>query len=82
MKIIIAMSKKVFVLLFSVLFCCSFVNAQESAKSELEQKAEAIDPKKNIAGARSMYIHAFNDYYNKGQIHKGGVCGEGYGLVL
>ena len=68
------MSKKVFVLLFSVLFCSSFVNAQESAKSELEQKAEAIDPKKNIAGARSMYIHAFNDYYNKGQIHKGVEC--------
>ena len=68
------MNKKVFVLLFGVLFCSAFANAQETAKSELQQKAEAIDPKKNIAGARSMYIHAFNDYYNKGKIHQGVEC--------
>ena len=68
------MNKKLFILLFSVFVCSAFVNAQEAAKSELQQKAEAIDPKKNIAGARSMYIHAFNDYYNKGQIHQGVEC--------
>ena len=67
------MNKKVFVLL-SVLFCCAFVNAQETVKSELQQKAEAIDPNKNIAGARSLYIHAFNDYYNKGRIQQGVEC--------
>ena len=68
------MNKKLFILLFCVFVCSAFVNAQEAAKSELQQKAEAIDPKKNIAGARSMYIHAFNDYYNKGQIHQGVEC--------
>ena len=68
------MNKKVLVLLFCLLASSAFINAQEVKKSDLQQKAEAIDPKKNIAGARSMYIHAFNDYYNKGQIHKGVEC--------
>lgn len=67
------MNKKVFVILFFLLAGIGFVNAQE-AKSELQQKAEAIDPHKNIAGARSMYIHAFNDYYNKGKIRQGVEC--------
>ena len=68
------MNKKVFVLLFSMLACCTFVSAQEVKKSDLQQRAEAIDPKKNIAGARSLFIHAFNDYYNKGQIRQGVEC--------
>ena len=68
------MNKKVFVILFFLLAGIGFVNAQEAEKSELQQKAEAIDPHKNIAGARSMYIHAFNDYYNKGKIRQGVEC--------
>ncbi len=68
------MNKKVLVLLFCLLASSAFINAQEVKKSDLQQKAEAIDPKKNIAGARSMYIHAFNDYSNKGQIHQGVEC--------
>ena len=68
------MNKKVLVLLFCLLASSAFINAQEVKKSNLQQKAEAIDPKKNIAGARSMYIHAFNDYSNKGQIHLGVEC--------
>ena len=64
--------KKVIILLLSVLFSCGFIAAQE--KSELQKRAEAIDPGKNIASARSSYIHAFNDYYNKGQIHQGVEC--------
>ena len=58
------MNRKVFVL-FALLAWCSFVSAEEVKKSDLQQRAEAIDPKKNIAGARSLFIHAFNDYYNK-----------------
>ena len=64
--------KKVLILLLSVLFCCGHVAAQE--KSDLQKRAEAVDPGKNIASARSLYIHAFNDYYNKGQIHQGVEC--------
>jgi len=52
--------KKVLIFLLSLLFCCGIVEAQE--KSDLQKRAEAVDPGKNIASARSLYIHAFNDY--------------------
>ena len=68
------MMKKVVFLFVNMLFCCAFINAQEVKKSELQQRAEAIDPQKNIASARSMYIHAFNDYANKGQVRQGVEC--------
>ena len=64
--------KKVLILILSVLFCCGTIVAQE--KSDLQKRAEAVDPSKNIASARSLFIHAFNDYYNKGQIHQGVEC--------
>ena len=48
--------------------------AQEGQKSDLQKRAEATDPAQNIAQARSLYIHAFNDYYNKGQIAQGVEC--------
>ena len=66
------MNRKVIILLFSLLLCGNFVSAQE--KSDLQKRAEAIDPDKSIASARSMYIHAFNDYANKGQIKQGVEC--------
>ena len=66
------MNKKVFILLICLLFCGNFVSAQE--KSDLQKRAEAIDPDKSIASARSMYIHAFNDYANKGQVKQGVEC--------
>ena len=69
------MNRKVFFLLLSVLLCCSFVRAQEVQKSEFQQKAEAVDPKQDIAKARSLYIHAFNDYVNKGQTKQAVECG-------
>jgi hypothetical protein len=62
-----------FSLLFTILFCCS-INAQETTKSELQQKAEAADQNKNVPQARSFYIHAFNDYTNKGQTSLGVEC--------
>ena len=64
--------RKVLILLLNMLFCCGIVGAQE--KSDLQKRAEAIDPKQNIAAARSLFIHAFNDYYNKGQIGQGVEC--------
>ena len=66
--------KKVLFLFVNLLVCCAFVQAQEVQKSELQQKAEAVDPQKHIASARSLYIHAFNDYVNKGQVRQGVEC--------
>ena len=68
------MMKKVLFLLVNLFFCCTFVCAQEVKKSDLQQRAEAVDPQKNIASARSLYIHAFNDYANKGEIRQGVEC--------
>lgn len=48
---------------------------QAQQKSDLQQRAENEDAKGNIANARSLFIHAFNDYANKGQIKQGVECG-------
>ncbi|MBQ6918278.1 MAG: hypothetical protein IJQ64_10855, partial [Prevotella sp.] len=66
------MKKRVFVFLLGMLCCCTVVCAQE--KSQLQKEAEAVDPAQNIAKARSLYIHAFNDYANKGQTRPGVEC--------
>ena len=66
--------KKVLFLFVNLIFCCTFVSAQEVKKSDLQQRAEAVDPQKNIASARSLYIQAFNDYVNKGQVRQGVEC--------
>ena len=68
------MKKKVFILFLGLFLCCVASHAQDDLKSELHKRAEAIDAKKNVASARSMYIHAFNDYYNRGLIQKGVEC--------
>lgn len=66
------MNRKVLILL--MLFCCTFGFAQEAAKSELQQRAEAANPQKETAKARSLYIQAFNDYAGKGKIRQGVEC--------
>jgi len=68
------MKKKVLFLLVNLFLCCAYITAQENQKSSLQERAEAVDPKKNIAQARSLFIHAFNDYANKGQIRPGVEC--------
>ena len=68
------MNKIVIILCLSMCFCCGNMIAQETQKSDLEKRAEAVDPNTNIAAARSLYIHAFNDYANKGQIRQGVEC--------
>jgi len=68
------MNRKIFFLVINLLLCLTIVNAQEMKKSELHKRAEAVDPKENIASARSLYIHAFNDYYNHGQMRQGVEC--------
>lgn len=60
---------KLFSILFvSMLFCSLTAWAEESKKSQLHIQAESIDSKENIAKARSTFIHAFNDYANRGEI--------------
>ena len=68
------MKRKIVFLLLNLFICCNLANAQESNKSELHQRAESIDSKKNVGSARSMYIHAFNDYVNKGQVAQAVEC--------
>ena len=68
------MNKKIIFLFASLLLCLTMVSAQEVKKSDLHKRAEAVDPKENIATARSLYIHAFNDYYNHGQMRQGIEC--------
>ena len=68
------MNRKFCFLFVSLLLCLTSLNAQEDKKSDLQKRAEAVDPKENIAMARSLYIHAFNDYYNHGQMRQGVEC--------
>ena len=65
--------KRISIFFASLLLCVTIASAQE-VKSSLHKRAEAVDPKENIASARSLYIHAFNDYYNRGQMRLGIEC--------
>ena len=69
------MSKQILVFFVTLFLSYGAVSAEEVQKSELQQRAEAVDVKQNIASARSLYIHAFNDYANKGQIQQAAECG-------
>ena len=64
------MNTKTFILLVSLFFCTSMM-AQEVQKSDLHKRADASDPKENIAQTRSLYIHAFNDYANHSEVKQG-----------
>ncbi len=68
------MKKTVIILIVSIFFSLNAAIAQQAEKSELHQRAEAIDVKQHIAQARSTYIHAFNDYANRGQVAQGVEC--------
>ena len=69
------MNKNVFILLLCLLLGCNFVYAQQTKKSDLQQRAEAESKKGSITGARSLYIRAFDDYASKGQTKQGLECG-------
>jgi len=69
------MHKNIIIFILGMLLSSSLsVMAQEAQKSDLQKRAEAVDPSKNIAAARSLYIHAFNDYYNRGLMQQGVEC--------
>lgn len=67
------MNKKFLILLLCLFVCCTFAGAQE--KSSLHQRAEAEQAKGNPAGARSLYIKAFEDYAAKKQLEPAVECG-------
>ena len=68
------MKKRVLSLLFSLLCGCVFVMAQGEQKSSLQQKAESEMANKKIGAARYLYLKAYEDYVNKGQLKKGVEC--------
>ena len=70
------MNKRIFILLLNVMLCGLLANAQEEAQQKsLQQRAEAEAAKGHVANARSLYIHAFNDYSNKGMLKEAVECG-------
>ena len=68
------MSRKIFVLIFNLLVCCAIAVAQE-VKSGLQERADNENAAGRVANARSLYIRAFEDYANKGQMEQGVECG-------
>jgi signal transduction histidine kinase len=68
------MNKKLAILLLSLFLCGGMTSAQDNGKSELQQRAEAEDAQKNVAKARFLYIRAFEDYTEKGQLKQGVEC--------
>ena len=68
------MSKKIFILLLSVLLCNTITSAQDAGMSDLQKRAESIDSKKQPNTARSLFMQAFSDYCNKGQLKQGAEC--------
>ena len=68
------MRKLLSLLFVSLLFCSASALAEDVNKSALHKQAESIDVKENIAKARSTFIHAFNDYANRGEISLATEC--------
>jgi signal transduction histidine kinase len=69
------MNKKVIIVLLNLLFCCAIINAQETPKSDLQQRAETESKKGSVANSRSLFIRSFEDYFSKGQAAQGVECG-------
>ena len=69
-----SMNKKIFFLLLVLFLNGVALSAQEVQKSDLQQRAEAAVGNGTVAGARSLYIRAFEDYTNKGQVQQGVEC--------
>ena len=66
------MNRKTLSLLLCLLLCGTAALAQ---KSNLQQQAEAAAEKGQVASTRYLYIRAYEDYANKGQLAQGVECG-------
>ncbi len=69
------MRKQILVLFVYLLVCSFAAMAQGAAKSELQVRAEKEYESGNLITARALYIKAFDDYVNKGQLQQGVECG-------
>ena len=69
------MKKKNFIISLALLLSSALVSAEESGKSSLQQRAEAESANGSVPSARFLYIRAFEDYANKGQMQQGVECG-------
>ena len=69
------MKKKVFILLFNLIFSCGLASAQDAEKSNLQFRAENEEQNGNLDSARSLYIRAYEDYFRKGNLKAGVACG-------
>lgn len=69
------MRKQILVLFVYLLVCSFAAMAQGAAKSELQSRAEKEYESGNLISARALYIKAFDDYVNKGQLQQGVECG-------
>ncbi|MBR1548272.1 MAG: HAMP domain-containing histidine kinase [Prevotella sp.] len=74
-RILHKISKKVLVVLIGLAVCSLSVIAQEAKQSELHQQAESEDGNGNIPKARYLYIRAYEDYANKGNMQQAVECG-------
>lgn len=69
------MNKKVLILSLGLFFASCLVRAQETQKSELQQRAESSLKENKAIDARYNYIRAYEDYMNKGNYEAGTECG-------
>lgn len=69
------MNRKFFMSLIGLLLCCVVMTAQETQKSELQQRAEEEETRGKVASARSLYQRAFDDYVAKGKTRQSVTCG-------
>lgn len=69
------MKKTFFILFLTLSLCLPGASAQDTAASQLEQRAKAESAKGSVAGARFSYIRAYEDYVQKGQLKQGVDCG-------
>jgi len=65
------MSKNKLILVVTLLCCCVFASAQ---KSELQERAEGENVKGNVATARYLFIKAYDEYADQGQLQAGVEC--------
>ncbi|MDE6013058.1 MAG: sensor histidine kinase [Prevotella sp.] len=69
------MNRKILFLLTVLFVGCAFVSAQDTQKSNLQQRAEEEFEKGQYTNARALYKLAYENYVNKGQIKLGVECG-------
>ena len=66
------MKRTFYIVLAGLLMCCGMMRAQQNA---LQQRAAEEEKKGHVAGARSLYVQAFEESVAQGQTAQGVTCG-------